>query len=164
MPKLIGSLGEAEVASTLDSYTWNHQGGWVKVGVGCSRHAYRSPTGVIYKVAYHNEDNVNEHETTSIMRRRKMPEGWAVPQTALYKTKNGKVILAMQDCGTEMVELTDAEKDMVRKKFGVYDPHGDNIRYFRGTYYCIDFGFSNLPEARRERAEKRKAAQTVVPV
>lgn len=156
---MIGTQAEAEVVAGL-SYDSETPSGWEFAGSGCSRRAYLSPSGVIYKVQTGYDDaNDNEYVTAcALIASGAIPEGWDVPRIGRYRVeKNGKteVILAMENLGPNEVSVWTVEvpvpkgyvshNDVVNKVFGVFDSHGGNIRQRAdGTLVCIDMGFSGL--------------------
>lgn len=143
---MFGSTNEAYTLTTIMARPAREleRLGWQHAGSGCSRTAYRSPSGCIYKIqSGWDTANLNEHESAEALRSRDIPRGWAVPRTGLHVI-DGRDILAMEDCGDVEADVHGADYTTAKEFFGIFDPHSGNIRRKNGILYVIDLGFSNI--------------------
>lgn len=73
--------------------------GWERLGSGCYRAAFLSPTGVVYKVQHNydhsSQSNAGEAETLRRYWLTRMPKGCRLPRWSLYEL-DGKEVMAME--------------------------------------------------------------------
>jgi hypothetical protein len=73
--------------------------GWERLGSGCYRAAFLSPSGVVYKVQhsyeYSGQSNAGEAETLRRYWLTRMPKGCRLPRWSLYEL-DGKEVMAME--------------------------------------------------------------------
>lgn len=73
--------------------------GWKKLGRGCYRAAFLSPSGAVYKVQhsyeYSSQSNAGEAETLRRYWLTRMPKGCRLPRWSLYEL-DGKEVMAME--------------------------------------------------------------------
>lgn len=176
----VGSLDEAmELWEYYQDRTKGNGDGtppnWEYLGSGGTRVAYKSPTGVCYKVCYeYDEDdqtyNEVEHKNMQRIRREgKLPNGWKPLRTYLHvfeshqrkwdyhmrtqKTNTLRVVILACDYieGQAICWLSaPAEMNEMHRAFaacGLTDTGGANaIRANDGTYYVIDAAEFMAPE------------------
>lgn len=150
---MIGSAGEAAVAAGFQGPTAKLADGWEFAGQGCSRVAYRSPTGVIYKIQGKTWDYPNPSEFIAARRLalRVPPKGWGVPKVDLFIFGGDTPpVIAMEDFGDKAVALPYEDTKEAQAFFGISDPHSGNIRFREGIYYCIDIGFTSHADEAQE--------------
>ncbi|QIN94185.1 hypothetical protein PP459_gp048 [Streptomyces phage Wakanda] len=168
---MIGSLEEAaEIAQwdiEYDEYCEiTPPEGWEYLGDGAYRFAFRSPSGVVYKIE--NEDGRyyghNHREYVNIQRCKKSPvKGWRVPEASFFEVPGqGQLVdvIAMEyvsggddthcnksfsfgqqmcTCGKPGGRCTAQVWEEVRSAWGIQDVHSGNIRIDDdGTRVLID--------------------------
>lgn len=148
----VGNVAEATIAAGLAGWSTRAPDGWELIGTGCSRKAYKAPSGTVYKVPYSDSDNRcqdREYVAMLYFALTGMPEGWAVAPVSRYRA-NDTVVLAMPDLGGRDGEPFERPPAFTHEdiqfcySIGVQDPHGGNLRYVDGKKYIIDFGFVDI--------------------
>lgn len=119
--------------------------GWVFLGSGVHRFAYRSPDGLVYKVPCKRDSryfNAQEAEASAarILSQEDAPEGFGVPEVNIFYVEDVPVIV-MPDYG-DVGEYLDIDEQIAAERFyRNRDIHQGNIRRFGGMLIMIDLGF-----------------------
>lgn len=110
---MLGNAGEARFIrdwyihnlSDKNGDRWTYDGphapeGWEKLGSGCSRAAFLSPSGVVYKVQHNYDGYIGQSNSgeASTLRRyflKKMPRGCRLPRYTYYDL-DGRSVMAME--------------------------------------------------------------------
>lgn len=157
---MIGTAAEAQqIAFMALEDPWKVQDGllalpegWSFLGSGCSRVAYRSPSGVAYKVPRgrgYNSAQDCEWLTYLHLSLQPLPEGWDLPKTGRFHAFVGNheiTVIAMElfEGDESMPDFSKINTNIAHEHFGIFDPHSGNLRHRAdGTIVPIDLGFSN---------------------
>lgn len=125
---------------------------WKKLGSGCYRTAYLSPSGVVYKVQHRKtswQTNVGEAEKIRSLMFRKLPKGCRLPRFALYDLGT-EGVLAMEKFDKLLNEFAFYSFDGSRywglreelmQALNLWDLHGANVAIDKeGLVVPIDLG------------------------
>jgi hypothetical protein len=148
---MIGTQEEAVIAGKLGTSVanrWLCSNGMIRrsrleyLSRGSTRIVFKSPTGVVYKYAYEDdEDNIQEYEMGQKLHGDDRL-GLEIADCYLWETKYGPII-AMEyypdgvdfDWKSKLYQQIDDHLCMQ----GVEDTHCNNIRMRDGRYYVIDY-------------------------
>ncbi len=144
-------IGNIEEASFILRHVRSYQGGnqwtyatpgapdgWEKLGEGCYRVTYLSPSGVAYKVQLHRDSyQSNEGEFRNIRKQylTKLPKGCRLPRVGLFKAEEEYVIAMeyfenlLRDFGYYTAEGSRYHDALHRLQYAVpiSDMHGSNV-------------------------------------
>lgn len=154
MPAKIGTRRDAALAAaiTYDQYNKTHVNlpeGWSVVGTGCSRVAFLSTSGVLYKIGYSKwEDDQAGMETRNQRTHAKMlPQGWRFPTTSVF-TVNDRKVIAMQFISggpVDWIEQRNLRAQMTQRygsRWKIEDIGHDNCKVGAdGINYIVDAAF-----------------------
>lgn len=124
--------------------------GWLFLGEGTSREAYRGPDNMVYKVPRHNFDqSEEEHRVVWELKRTSLPE-WLVIPKVYFHSATGISVMEYMDgirpmwCGRdcECVGMCVMEKvNWISNKLGLIDMHLGNLIVLKdGRLAIIDLG------------------------
>lgn len=132
--------------------------GWERLGSGCYRVAYLSPSGVVYKVQGHYDKDGDQRwqsnfsEVRNLRRHqlKRFPKGCRLPRWNSFEFPDGKIVVAMEKFDRLLSSLSWREREATREAMsrmlnvvdGIHDTHNANIAYDEKTneVVIIDWG------------------------
>lgn len=132
--------------------------GWSRLGSGCYRVAYLSPSGVVYKVQgrYSEDDdqrwqsNISEVRNLRRYHLKRFPKGCRLPRWNSFEFPGGKTVVAMEKFDRLVRSLSWRERDATREArtrmvgmvHDLHDLHDANLAYDEKTdeVVIIDWG------------------------
>jgi len=153
---MIGNKADAALAAnfivTFDEDTWDEivEGmpeGWKFLGSGCSREAFLSPDGVVYKREPHTAGMVSTNNANEYAFYKSNSETIAgFRLAACYLWENN--VLAMEyakDDGSNVDRVWETMRDTMRERFNYHDcakfKRGDNWHGVAGNIILTDYSY-----------------------
>src|SRR5512139_3469767 len=153
---MIGNIEEARFIREwcYENDHWESPKGWRRLGSGCYRTAYLSPSGVVYKVERcSNSYQTNEGEAGALRRYmfRKFPQGCRLPRYQLFTFDEHEGVMAMEHLPRLLRQVSRHDEEgakiralrarLVEALADTDDMHDDNIGITAdGVLVPIDLG------------------------
>lgn len=164
---MIGNKQDAQIAFNIDHECVEMSEGWAFLGAGCSRNAYLSPEGVVYKVGDGEANRLEVRNSHRLRARAGKSELWRIPRANIHHVRNtsaetwpaSRYVVAMEfvpssdrsfhcakwfgsdyaKCNCGQTPCIDEHRQVARRMFGISDLHDENVIVGQdGKFWIID--------------------------
>jgi hypothetical protein len=140
---MIGNAQDASIALTQRSN--RPKDGWKLLGEGCSRSAFLSPAGIVYKICHYSDDVANHAEIKNYKMLKSCTLKYCrIAETTMYEV-DARAVIAMEyihindiySCSEEDLFSIKHELYVIAK---IYDIHEENVGIDSdGTFVVFDY-------------------------